>query len=87
VVGLALLVALLGRLVLLAWRATRRGERSGWLALGLLTVMTIDALTRESLTGFPTAYIGMLVVGLAVATWRAAATAPRSRDSRQLAAP
>jgi hypothetical protein len=69
-VGLGLLFVLYFRLVLLAWRAAKRGERSGWLALGLLSVMLLDALTRESFTGFPTAYIGMLVVGLAVATWR-----------------
>lgn len=68
-VGLAFLVALLGRLVYLAVGAARRGESSGWVALGLLTVMILDALTRESLTGFPTAYVGMLVVGLASATW------------------
>jgi O-antigen ligase len=71
-VGLALLLALLARIALLAWFAAKRGERAGWLALGLLTVIMLDALTRESLTGFPTAYIGMLVVGLAVATWRPA---------------
>jgi len=68
-IGLGLLLALLFRIALLAWHAAKRGERSGWLALGLLTVMMLDALTRESLTGFPTAYIGMLVIGLAAATW------------------
>jgi MYXO-CTERM domain-containing protein len=77
-VGLGLLLVLLLRLVVLSWRAATRGERSGWLALGLLTVMLLDALTRESLTGFPTAYVGMLVVGVALATWRRAeAAAPR----------
>jgi len=69
-VGLGLLIGLMARLLFLAWRAAKRGERSGWLALGLLTVMLLDALTRESLTGFPTAYIGMLALGLALATWR-----------------
>jgi O-antigen ligase len=81
-VGLGLLLALLLRLVILAWRAAMRGERSGWLALGVLTVMLLDALTRESLTGFPTAYIGMLVVGLALATWRRTDEAPRERELR-----
>jgi hypothetical protein len=28
-------------------------------------------MTRESLTGFPTAYIAMLLLGLAAATWTA----------------
>ena len=68
-VGLAFLLALLGRLLFLAFEAARRGESSGWVALGLLAVMILDALTRESLTGFPTAYVGMLVVGIASATW------------------
>jgi O-antigen ligase len=69
VVGLTFLLALFGRLVFLAGSAARRGESSGWIALGLLTVMSLDALTRESLTGFPTAYVAMLVVGIASATW------------------
>jgi O-antigen ligase len=68
--GLGLLLALFFRLALLAWHAARNGERSGSLALGILTVLVLDALTRESLTGFPTAYIGMLLLGLALATWR-----------------
>jgi O-antigen ligase len=83
VVGLALLLTLLLRIFVLGWRAARRGERSGWLALGLLLVMVLDALTRESLTGFPTAYIGMLVVGLAVATWRRAGRAAATLDGRE----
>jgi O-antigen ligase len=68
-VGLAFLLALFGRLIFLAGNAARRGESSGWIALGLVTVMILDALTRESLTGFPTAYVAMLVVGIASATW------------------
>jgi O-antigen ligase len=87
VIGLGLLLALLLRLVVLAWRAATRGERSGWLALGLLTVILLDALTRESLSGFPTAYIGMLVVGLAVATWRRADEPAPTGDRRAFAAP
>jgi len=80
-VGLAILLSLFGRLGLLAWRAAGRGFSSGWIALGVLTVVLLDALTRESLTGFPTAYIGMLLLGLACATWTAegrgaSATAP-----------
>jgi O-antigen ligase len=86
-VGLALLLALFFRLLALAWRAATRGERSGWLALGLLTVLLLDALTRESLTGFPTAYIGMLVVGLAVATWRRTDEPAPTGDRRAFAAP
>ena len=86
-VGLALLLGLLGRLVVLAWRAAAGGDRSGWLALGLLTVILLDALTRDSLTGFPTAYVGMLLVGLALATWRRESAAAPDGEARRLALP
>jgi O-antigen ligase len=66
--GLAIFLALLGRLLLLSWRFAEAGASEGWVALGLLVVMLFDALTRESLTGFPTAYVGMLLVGLALAS-------------------
>jgi hypothetical protein len=36
--------------------------------------MVIDALSHESFTAFPTAYIGMLLVGLALSAARARAT-------------
>ena len=83
-IGLGLLLALLARIAVLAWQAAKRGDRSGWLALGLLTVIMLDALTRESLTGFPTAYIGMLVIGLAVATWGPAQRAPAAAGTGAL---
>ena len=67
VIGLALLIALFGRLLVLALRAERAGSRAGALALGLLTVMILDPLARESLTGFPTAFLGFLMLGLATA--------------------
>lgn len=70
-IGLAIILALFGRLILLAWRAAARGHSSGWTALGILAIVLLDALTRESLTGFPTAYIAMLLLGLAAATWTA----------------
>jgi hypothetical protein len=70
-VGLAILLGLFGRLIALAWRAAARGLSSGWTALGILVIVLLDALTRESLTGFPTAYIAMLLLGLAAATWTA----------------
>ena len=85
--GLGLLLALFLRLLLLGWRAARNGQRSGWLAVGLLTVLMLDALTRESLTGFPSAYIGMLVVGIALATWRRSDAADSDRAAPAGAAP
>lgn len=69
VVGLALLIGFFVRIFLKARAAARDDERSGWLAMGLLTIMLLDALTRESFTGFPTAYIGLMLVGVAWAAW------------------
>ena len=86
--GIVLFLALLTRLLHLAWRAAAYGVASGWIALGLLTVLALDALTRESVTGFPTAYVTMLLVGLATATWGrdVRATAPQ-RDAAPGRAP
>lgn len=64
--GLAALLAVLGRLLTLGTRAARRGLASGWIALGLLTVLLIDAVTRASFTGFPTAFLSLLLVGIAL---------------------
>jgi O-antigen ligase len=66
-VGAAVLLALFARLAVLAWRRTRFGEPAGWLALGLITVMMLDALTRSSFTGFPTAFLGLFIIGAALA--------------------
>jgi hypothetical protein len=71
-VGLAILLLLLMRLLMLGWREASAGQASGWVVLGVLTVILLDALTRESLTGFPTAYVGMLVVGLGLSAAAAA---------------
>jgi O-antigen ligase len=67
VIGLVVLLALFTRLVVLGLDAIRRSEAAGWLVIGWLTVMLIDAVTRASFTGFPTAFLGMLFVGLGVA--------------------
>lgn len=69
--GLAALLLLLSRLVVLARRATPvPGDVAGWLCLGYLTVLLLDAGTRDSFTGFPTAYLGFLLVGIALAVAR-----------------
>jgi O-antigen ligase len=81
-IGLAIFVLLLVRLLFLAWRIASTGAAEGWVALGVLVVMLLDALTRESLTGFPTAYVGMLLVGLAFAS-----VAARERDAPATPAP
>jgi O-antigen ligase len=67
VVGLLLLLALFTRLLMLGRALARTGDRRGWGAVGVLVVILLDALSRESLTGFPTAYVGMLLIGLGVA--------------------
>jgi hypothetical protein len=82
IVGLLALVGLLARLVTLSWRSARSYQRSGWLALGLLTVMMMDALTRDSFTGFPTAFLGMLLVGLCLAADRDATEPPSFLTTR-----
>jgi hypothetical protein len=64
-VGLALLLGLFGRLVYLARRLLP--SMPAWLGLAWLTVLLVDALSRSSLTGFPTAFLALLLVGLALA--------------------
>jgi hypothetical protein len=66
-IGLAVLLMLFWRIGWLARRATRRPGDAGWLALGWMTTLLIDAVTRESFTGFPTAFLGLLLVGVALA--------------------
>ncbi len=64
--GLAAMLAIFGRLIYLARRFAARGSPAGWLALGLLAVLMLDAVTRASFTGFPTAFLALLLAGLAV---------------------
>lgn len=85
-IGLAVLLVVLGRLLALAGSAIRRGRDAGWIALGLLVVMMLDAVTRASFTGFPTAFLGLPLVGIALAaaaqTDRAAEQEPERRIRR-----
>jgi O-antigen ligase/polysaccharide polymerase Wzy-like membrane protein len=69
VVGLLVLLALYTRLVVLGIAGTKRPGtgRAGWLVLGWLIVLLIDAVTRASFTGFPTAFLGLLLVGVGIA--------------------
>lgn len=66
-VGLVALLALLARLVMLSWASIARAPTAGWLGVGFILVIVLDAVTRDSFTGFPTAFLGFLFVGLAVA--------------------
>jgi hypothetical protein len=67
-IGLGVLLILLGRLFVLARGYAQLGFASGRVAIGILTVLTLDALTRSSFQGFPTAFIAMLIVGVALAS-------------------
>ena len=84
--GLGAMLAIFGRMIFLARRFASRGSRAGWLALGLVVVLMIDAVTRASFTGFPTAFLALLLAGLAVGAAiegdSGAATGARQRRSR-----
>jgi O-antigen ligase len=79
VIGLAVLLILFGRALTLGARAARRGDQAGWVVLCLLSVMLIDALTRASFTGFPSAFLGMLLVGIALAATQQPSVAAKPR--------
>ena len=70
IAGLVLILVILGRLAQLAVRAAGDGQREGWLAIALLVTLSFDAVTRSSFTAFPTAFLGFLLVGLALAVAR-----------------
>ena len=70
VAGFVLVVLILGRLGQLAYGHARAGRREGWFALALVVALVIDALTRSSFTAFPTAFLGLLLVGVALAAAR-----------------
>ncbi len=64
--GLAVLLGILGRLGQLCLRFGRNGSAAGWIGGSILLVMMLDSATRSSFIGFPTAFLGMLLVGIAI---------------------
>jgi O-antigen ligase len=66
-IGLVLELLLFTRIIVLLRAAIRRGESAAWFGLGLIVIMLVDAALRSSLTGFPTAHLGFLLVGLTLA--------------------
>lgn len=70
IAGLVLIVFVFIRLGQLAYASARQEHREGWLALALVIALTIDALTRSSFTAFPTAFLGLLLVGVALGAAR-----------------
>jgi O-antigen ligase len=75
-IAVVLLLAFFARIAVLARRAVAEGDETGWTALAVLTVISLDALSRESFTGFPNAYIGMILLGLCCAGWQNIRTRP-----------
>lgn len=67
VLGLVVLLGLLVRLAQLAWQGGRRNDNAGWFGLALIAALALDALTRSSFTGFPTAFLALLLAGICVA--------------------
>lgn len=80
-VGLVVLLALFARLFVLSARAAVRGSDAGWVALAFLAGLLLDALTRASFTGFPTAFLGLLLIGIALASAREEAESGRLTTS------
>jgi hypothetical protein len=66
ILGLLVLLAIFGRVVGVSSRYARMGSRAAWLALALAAVLMIDAVTRASFTGFPTSFLAMLLIGVAL---------------------
>ena len=73
--GLVLLLGILGRLGQLCLRFGRSGSAAGWIGGSILLVMMLDAVTRASFSGFPTAFLGMLLIGVTINAASSAATA------------
>jgi hypothetical protein len=71
-IGMLVELAMFGRLLVLGSRSARAGSDEGWAALALIVALMLYALTRAAFTGFPTAFLDLLVAGIAVA----AATEP-----------
>jgi hypothetical protein len=79
ILGLIALFAILGRVVGISTEYARTGSGAGWLALALAAVLMIDAVTRASFTGFPTAFLAMLLIGLSLGAALEGAPPARAR--------
>ena len=81
-IGLLLLLALLLRLMRRCWMIGRWGDTRGYGAAGIGLVIVLDALSREAFTGFPSAYLGMLLIGVGAASSRSARESPPTPQVR-----
>ncbi len=77
IVGLIVVLALFGRAAYLARGYALRGSREAWFALAVIAGVMIDALTRSSFIAFPSAFLEMLMIGIALNAARAAVTTAR----------
>jgi hypothetical protein len=66
-VGVAFMLTMFGRILVLLRRAVARNEQLAWFGAGVVVVLMLDAALRSSLTGFPTADIAFLFAGLTIA--------------------
>jgi hypothetical protein len=80
IIGFAVFAFLLARLWRLSRDAARVPLRGAWLPLAILVVMLLDATTRSSFTGFPTATLEFLLIGLTLAAARDAREAASARE-------
>ncbi len=67
IVGLLLLLFIALRVVVLAARRAAVGSSAAWTALGVAGLLFLDSTTRTSLTAFPFGYVGLYVLGSALA--------------------
>jgi hypothetical protein len=79
IVGLIVFLLLMTRLGVLGLAAFRSEGKAGMLVIGWLAVLLIDAVTRASFTGFPTAFLGLLLVGVGIAASRPNTDTPPHR--------
>lgn len=82
ILGLLALLAIFVRAIGIASRYARLGSRPAWFALAVAIVMMIDAVTRASFTGFPTAFLAMLLIGVALGAALEDAPAAPARPRR-----
>jgi uncharacterized membrane protein YhaH (DUF805 family) len=85
IVGLLVELALFVRVFQLGLRRFRAGSVEGWLPISILVALVLDALTRASFTGFPTAFLGFMLIGVSLAALdspRSASAAGGSRSAR-----
>jgi len=67
VLGLALMAAILGRMLMLMRPGQPGASGAMWTSMGLWLVAVLDAVTRSSLTAFPYGFIALYLLGLSLA--------------------